>query len=395
MGEIAIHVRQESNEVILSLSDDGQGLNLPRIREEAQRLGLIKQDETLDDDAVTSLIFSPGLSTTESVTGIAGRGIGLDIVKNEITVLGGRISVNTGSGKGTAFTLNLPLTLSVAQVLMVRVEKQRYAIPAFIVAGHCEIEAEKLKPAYQKHHIVLNDKQYLFSHLAHLLGEPNHVPEMSKKSQVLFLHSGTQYLAVHVDELINDTEVVIKNLGAQLTQAPGIEGATITGDGEVILIMNPVKLLQRSDVQKLLSTPTKISLNTNQRKKAKTIPTIMVVDDSLTVRKVTCRLLEREGCDVLIAKNGVEAMDILKETIPDVMLIDLEMPKMNGFELIRNIRSKARTAKIPVIIISSRTAEKHQKLAQELNVNVFLGKPYKEDTLIKHLAKFITKPASI
>lgn len=121
----------------------------------------------------------------------------------------------------------------------------------------------------------------------------------------------------------------------------------------------------------------------------------MVVDDSLTVRKVTCRLLEREGCDVLIAKNGVEAMDILKETIPDVMLIDLEMPKMNGFELIRNIRSKARTAKIPVIIISSRTAEKHQKLAQELNVNVFLGKPYKEDTLIKHLAKFITKPASI
>lgn len=202
-------------------------------------------------------------------------------------------------------------------------------------------------------------------------------------------------MAVHVDELINDTEVVIKNLGAQLTQAPGIEGATITGDGEVILIMNPVKLLQRSDVQKLLSTPTKISLNTNQRKKAKTIPTIMVVDDSLTVRKVTCRLLEREGCDVLIAKNGVEAMDILKETIPDVMLIDLEMPKMNGFELIRNIRSKARTAKIPVIIISSRTAEKHQKLAQELNVNVFLGKPYKEDTLIKHLAKFITKPASI
>ncbi len=395
MGEIAIHVRQESNEVILSLSDDGQGLNLPRIREEAQRLGLIKQDETLDDDAVTSLIFSPGLSTTESVTGIAGRGIGLDIVKNEITVLGGRISVNTSSGKGTAFTLNLPLTLSVAQVLMVRVEKQRYAIPAFIVASHCEIEAEKLKPAYQKHHIALNDKQYLFSHLAHLLGEPNHVPEMNKKSQVLFLHSGTQYLAVHVDELINDTEVVIKNLGAQLTQAPGIEGATITGDGEVILIMNPVKLLQRSDVQKLLSTPTKISLNTNQRKKAKTIPTIMVVDDSLTVRKVTCRLLEREGCDVLIAKNGVEAMDILKETIPDVMLIDLEMPKMNGFELIRNIRNKARTAKIPVIIISSRTAEKHQKLAQELNVNVFLGKPYKEDTLIKHLAKFITKPTSI
>lgn len=395
VGEIHIHLRQESNEVILSLSDDGQGLNLVRIREEAQRLGLIKKEENLNDDAVAALIFSPGLSTIESVTGIAGRGIGLDIVQNEITALGGRISIKTDAGKGTTFTLNLPLMLSVAQVLMVRVEKQRYAIPAFIVASHGEIETEKLKQAYQKHHIVLNEKQYLFSHLAHLLGELSHVPEMTKKSHVLFLHSGTQYLAVHVDELIEDSEVIIKNLGDQLNQAPGIEGATITGDGGVILIMNPVKLLQRDDAQKLLSTPTKISLSAHQRKKAKTTPTIMVVDDSLTVRKVTCRLLEREGCDVLIAKNGVEAMDILKETIPDVMLIDLEMPKMNGFELIKNIRSKSRIAKIPIIIISSRTAEKHQKLAQELGVNVFLGKPYKEDTLLKHLVKFFSKPIPI
>jgi len=389
IGEIYIHLRQESNEVILSLSDDGQGLNLARIREEAQRLELIKKEDNLNDDAVTALIFSPGLSTTESVTGIAGRGIGLDIVQNEITALGGRISTNTNAGKGTIFTLNLPLMLSVAQVLMVRVERQRYAIPAFIVANHCEIEAEKLKHAYQKHHIVLNEKQYLFSHLAHLLGEPSHIPEMTKKSQVLFLHSGTQYLAVQVDELIEDSEVIIKNLGTQLTRAPGVEGATITGDGGVILIMNPVKLLQRDDVQKLLSTPTKLLSGTHPRKKSRATPTIVVVDDSLTVRKVTCRLLEREGYDVLIAKNGVEAIDILKDTIPDVMLIDLEMPKMNGFELIKNIRSKAKTAKIPIIIISSRTAEKHQKLAQELGVNVFLGKPYKEDTLLKHLEKFI------
>ena len=257
------------------------------------------------------------------------------------------------------------------------------------------MDLDALKQAYQKHYVLLNDKQYLFSHLAHLLGEPDHVPEMGKKSHVLFLHSGTQYLAVHVDEVLDNTEVVIKNLGSQLTQAPGIEGATITGNGEVILIMNPVKLMPRSDVQKILNTPTKLSLGSNQRKKPKTTPTIMVVDDSLTVRKVTCRLLEREGCDVLIAKNGAEAIKILQDTIPDVMLVDLEMPKMNGFELIRNIRARSKTAKIPIIIISSRTAEKHQKLAKELGVNVFLGKPYKEDTLIKHLAKFISKPDSI
>jgi len=395
VGAVSIRLHQESNEVTLSLSDDGQGLNLPRIREEAQRLGLIEEPNALDDDTAMSLIFAPGLSTTEAVTGIAGRGIGLDIVKNEIAILGGRISVNSSPGKGTTFILNLPLMLSVAQVMMVRVGKQRYAIPAFIVANHCEMDLDALKQAYQKHYVLLNDKQYLFSHLAHLLGEPDHVPEMDKKSHVLFLHSGTQYLAVHVDELLDNTEVVIKNLGSQLTQAPGIEGATITGNGEVILIMNPVKLMPRSDVQKILNTPTKLSLGSNQRKKPKTVPTIMVVDDSLTVRKVTCRLLEREGCDVLIAKNGAEAIKILQDTIPDVMLVDLEMPKMNGFELIRNIRARSKTAKIPIIIISSRTAEKHQKLAQELGVNVFLGKPYKEDALIKHLAKFISKPDSI
>ena len=395
VGAVSIRLHQESNEVTLSLSDDGQGLNLSRIREEAQRLGLIEEPNALDDDTAMSLIFAPGLSTTEAVTGIAGRGIGLDIVKNEISILGGRISVNSSPGKGTTFILNLPLMLSVAQVMMVRVGKQRYAIPAFIVANHCEMDLDALKQAYQKHYVLLNDKQYLFSHLAHLLGEPDHVPEMGKKSHVLFLHSGTQYLAVHVDEVLDNTEVVIKNLGSQLTQAPGIEGATITGNGEVILIMNPVKLMPRSDIQKILNTPTKLSLDSNQRKKPKTTPTIMVVDDSLTVRKVTCRLLEREGCDVLIAKNGAEAIKILQDTIPDVMLVDLEMPKMNGFELIRNIRARSKTAKIPIIIISSRTAEKHQKLAKELGVNVFLGKPYKEDTLIKHLAKFISKPDSI
>ncbi|GKS68324.1 chemosensory pili system protein ChpA (sensor histidine kinase/response regulator) [Nitrosomonas sp. PY1] len=395
VGAVSIRLHQQSNEVTLSLSDDGQGLNLPRIREEARRLRLIEESSVLDDDTAMSLIFAPGLSTTEAVTGIAGRGIGLDIVKNEISILGGRISVNSSPGKGTTFILNLPLMLSVAQVMMVRVGKQHYAIPAFIVASFCEMDLDALKQAYQKHYVLFNDKQYPFSHLAHLLGEPDHTPETDKKSQVLFLHSGTQHLAIHVDELLDNTEVVIKNLGAQLTQAPGIEGATITGNGEMILIMNPVKLMPRSDVQKILNTPTKLSFDRNQRKKTKTPPTIMVVDDSLTVRKVTCRLLEREGCDVLIAKNGAEAIRILQDTIPDVMLVDLEMPKMNGFELIRNIRTHSKTAEIPIIIISSRTAEKHQKLAKELGVNVFLGKPYKEDTLIKHLAKFISKPDSI
>ncbi|SFE63892.1 chemotaxis protein CheA [Nitrosomonas sp. Nm166] len=247
-GQVTVHLRQESNEVVITVSDDGYGLNLPRIRGEAQRLGLIQANEALDDDKTMSLIFMPGLSTTDSITGIAGRGIGLDIVKNDISMLGGRISVQSVPNQGTTFTIYLPLMLSMAQTLMVRAGKQIYAIPAFIVEHNREFDSEAFKKLYQDYRVAFNGKTYLFSHLSHLLGEFNHIP-VTQRSQVLFLHSGTHYLAIHVDELISNTEVVVKHAGPQLSQAPGIEGATITGGGEIILIMNPVKLLQRNDAQ--------------------------------------------------------------------------------------------------------------------------------------------------
>ncbi|SEF85995.1 hybrid sensor histidine kinase/response regulator [Nitrosomonas ureae] len=387
-GKITLQLRQQGNEVIITLSDDGRGLSLPRIREEGQRLGLIQENEALDDDAITSLIFAQGLSTTDSITGISGRGIGLDVVRNEILMLSGRISVHSALHQGTSFTMSLPLTLSVAQTFMIRAGKQTYAIPAFIVEHHREFDPEELKTIYQDHCIEFNGKKYPFSHLAHLLGESGHNPEIARHNPVLFLHSGTQYLAIHTDEFLGDTEVVIKNAGSQLAHAPGIEGATITGDGEIILILNPVKLMQRSDVQKTLSTPMPELAAATQKKSVKT-PTIMVVDDSLTVRKVTCRLLEREGCNVVIAKNGIEATESLREIIPDVMLIDLEMPKMNGFELIEKVRANPETAHIPMIIISSRTAEKHRKIAKGLGVDIFLGKPYKEEELLNYLSGLV------
>lgn len=389
-GQVAIHLRQEGNEVIITFSDDGRGLNLPRIREEAQRLGLIRENETLDDNKVMSLIFMQGLSTVDSVTGIAGRGIGLDIVKNEISMLGGRISVQSAPHQGTIFTINLPLMLSVAQTLMVRAGKQIHAIPAFIVEHHSEMSPEVLKKAYQDHRIALSGRTYPFLHLSHLLDEPGYMPETAQPGRVLFLHSGAQYLAVHVDELTGNAEVMVKNTGAQLAHAPGVEGATITGDGEVILILNPVRLIQRSDAQKALSAPLS-GWECGAHKRPAAAPVVMVVDDSLTVRRVTCRLLEREGCDVLIAKNGAEAVEILQKTTPDVMLVDLEMPKMNGFELIKKVRANPKTALMPIIIISSRSAEKHRKIASDLGVNIFLGKPYKEDELLSHLSGFVQK----
>ncbi len=386
-GEVAIKLCQEGNEVIITLSDDGSGLDTVRIREEANHLGLIQNDETLDNDQLMALIFAHGLSTNKEVTGISGRGIGMDVVKNEITTLGGRIEIQSEANKGTTFSIYLPLTLAVAQTVMVRAGENTYAVRAVTVEHIHELGTDALNAAYENHQISFNEKNYPLAYLPHLLGETQNVPDIKRHNRLLLLHSGTLRLAIHVDELLGNSEVVVKNIGPQLSQAPGVEGATIMGDGEIILIINPVKLMQREEAQEIFTAPP-VSATTTQ-KETPTRPTIMVVDDSLTVRKVTSRLLEREGCEVLIAKEGLSAIKLLQDVIPNVMLIDLEMPQMNGFELIKNVRNNPRTAHMPIIIISSRTAEKHRKMADELGVNVFLGKPYNEKDLLKHITQFI------
>ncbi len=387
-GQITIDLHQEGNEVIITLSDDGNGLDLSRIREEALRLELIKIDDQLNNDQLMSLIFTHGLTTLEEATGTAGRGIGLDAVKNEVTSLGGRIEIHSESGKGTTFQIYLPLTLAVAQTLLVRAGENTYAVPTAIVKHVQELNAETLSAAYQNQSATFTGKNYPFTYLLHLFGETDRAPEINRHNRILFLQSETHQIAVHVDELIGNSEVVVKNIGPQMAHAPGVEGATVMGDGEIILIINPTKLMQRDDVKKLFVTPpltqlTKIDSN------AALMPTIMVVADSLTVRKVTSRLLERNGCHVIIAKDGVGAINLLRETIPDVMLVDLEMPHMNGFELIRNVRNNHDMKDIPIIIISSRIADKHRKMAEELDVNVFLGKPYNEEELLNHITQYI------
>lgn len=392
-GQITIHLHQKGNEVIISLSDDGNGLDLTRIRQEAIRLKLIKMDDQLADDQLISLIFSHGLTTLDEATGTAGRGIGLDVVKNEVSSLGGRIDIHSESGKGTAFHIHLPLTLAVAQTLLVRAGENTYAVPTAIVKHVQELSADALHTAYQNQHAKFNDKKYPFTYLLHLFGETNRTPEVIRHNRILFLESETDQIAVHVDELIGNSEVVVKNIGPQMAHAPGVEGATVMGDGEIILIINPTKLMKRDEVKKLFATPPLTHL-TNKESNVTVIPTILVVDDSLTVRKVTSRLLERKGCHVLVAKDGVGATNLLRETVPDVMLVDLEMPHMNGFELIRNVRNNPDMKNLPIIIISSRIADKHRKMAEDLDVNVFLGKPYNEEELLAHITHFIRQTSA-
>ncbi|MBX3628895.1 MAG: Hpt domain-containing protein [Nitrosomonas sp.] len=387
-GQITINLHREGNEVIISVSDDGVGLDLRKIRQKAIQLGLIKENEPLDDEQIAALIFLPGLTTHAQITGTAGRGMGMDIVHNDISALGGQITIDSHQNNGTVFHIRLPLTLAVAQTLMISAGNQIFAIPAQNIMHIHELDWDALQAAYQDHQIDFDGHTYPLTHLSFLLDQTDLHFEPKKHNPVLLLQRGNTYLAVQVDALMGNQEVVVKNTGPQISQAPGVEGATLSGEGLPVLILNPIKLLQRADAQKVLNTPF-AELRERSAKKEDVSTIVLVVDDSLTVRKVTSRLLEREGYSVLIAKNGLEATEIMTRSKPDIILADLEMPKMNGFELIEKIRNTPDTAAIPIIVISSRTAEKHRELAGQLGANAFIGKPYKEEELLERIKHYL------
>ena len=293
IGQITIALRQAGNETVMTLTDDGAGLDINRIREKALQQGLMRTDETLSDKQVIPFIFAHGLSTVQELSEVAGRGIGLDIVKNEITSLGGRVEITSENNVGVTFTIYLPLTLAVAQTLMVQAGGHTYAIPTTVVEHVWELDTDALNTAYHDHRVNFSGNSFLFAYLPHLLGDQEQAPEIKRHNRVLLLHSGALRLAVHVDELIGNSEVVVKNIGAQLARVPGVEGAAVMGDGHIILIINPLKLIHRYHAQSIFTSGTS-ALPTAQTQPEK-FTTVMVVDDSLTVHKITSRLLEREG----------------------------------------------------------------------------------------------------
>ncbi len=388
-GEIQLNVAQVGNEIVLTLVDDGAGLNFARIREKAQSLGLLAPGVEVPPAQLIECIFAPGFSTASAVTQVSGRGIGMDVVRGEITELGGRVEVSTEPGRGTTFTLYLPLTLAVAQAVLVRAGGRLYAIPAPMVAQVQQIKAEALINLYVTREITWQNAGYPFHYLPRLLGDEQHNPDTLRYNPVLLLKSGPQRVAVHVDEMLGNQEVVVKNIGTQLARVTGIAGATVLGSGEVVLIINPVLLATRLEAAALASAAGHGPVAAEAEVAVKAA-LVMVVDDSLTVRKITGRLLSREGYQVVSAKDGLDALQVLNDTIPDVILLDIEMPRMDGFEFAKNVRADGRTRHIPIIMITSRTAEKHQARARELGVEVYLGKPYQEEELLGHIKRLTT-----
>jgi chemosensory pili system protein ChpA (sensor histidine kinase/response regulator) len=392
LGEVRIDVRQEGNEIVLSVVDDGAGLNFTRIREKALQQGLLKPEDNPSDGEVAEFIFHPGFSTAQEVTQLAGRGVGMDVVKSEVAALGGRVELASEHGKGTRFTIYLPLTLAVTQAVLVRAGGVAYAIPAIMVEQVRQVKAPELESYRTAGETSWQDRRYPFRYLPRLLGDADFVPEKRRVTPVMLLRTGANTVGLQVDEVVGSQEIVVKNTGPLLARVAGITGATVLGNGDIVLILNPVILVGR-DLAVGALAPMGLTAPAAPKPVAPAVPTIMIIDDSLTVRKITGRLLAREGYNVLTAKDGVDAMEQLQEHLPDVMLVDIEMPRMDGFDLTRNVRADRRLKHVPIIMITSRTADKHRAYAKEIGVNVYLGKPYQEDELLQHISGFVKKPA--
>ncbi|MGJ9417020.1 Hpt domain-containing protein [Massilia sp. CMS3.1] len=382
-GELLVQVSQQGNEVVLQFSDDGAGLDLERIRAKARALGLIAPDAALPDDDAAELIFAPGFSTADTLTELAGRGVGMDVVRSEAQALGGRVTIDTTPGGGARFTIRLPLTLAVTQVVLVSSAGKTYALPSTLVEQVLQVREPELAAAFDAGTLESSGQALPFHYLPALLGEGDRSEPGLRSRPVLVLHSADERIALQVDEVLGNREVVIKNLGPQLARVPGIAGATVLGTGDIVLILNPLALGRNAGT--LTTAPAADQPAPAHR------PTVMVVDDSLTVRRVTQRLLEREGYRVALAKDGVDALEQLPTVRPDLMLVDIEMPRMDGFDLVRHVRSNAATAALPVIMITSRTADKHRNVALGLGVNAYFGKPFQEPVLLGAIAGLLNR----
>ncbi|HET9122108.1 MAG TPA: response regulator, partial [Acidiferrobacteraceae bacterium] len=390
VGRISIHTAHQGNEIVIRFSDDGSGLNVDAIRKKALDAGLVTADRALSDEEAMQFILLPGFSTARQVTQLSGRGIGMDVVHSEIKQLGGSIAVETQAGAGTTFVIRLPLTLSIAQALMITVHEQVFAVPLGSVMNIVEVQADKLDAVGKDEEPVLHygGRVYPLLHLGARLGlAPTGVK--LRKYPVLLARAGTREIAVQVDGLGSTREIVIKPLGPQLNEIKGLSGATILGDGRVVLILDIAGLWMRDESMSVLrlypaveATPAVLT----QRR-----PVVMVVDDSLTVRKVTSKHLQKRGMDVMVAKDGIDALEQLREQKPDVMLVDIEMPRMDGYELTRTVRGDTVLQGIPIIMITSRAGNKHRDHAVRLGVDIYMSKPYQEEQLVANIEDLIAR----
>jgi chemosensory pili system protein ChpA (sensor histidine kinase/response regulator) len=382
-GKITIHVDRQGTDVVINIGDDGRGIDTDKVREKAIQQGLVSEDVKLSDHDALQFILQSGFSTADEVTQVAGRGVGMDVVDSEIKQLGGVLDIGTAQGKGTDFNIRLPLTLAINQALLVSAGDDVFAVPLASIEGVVRMTGYELQRFYDSDNNLyeFNGVEFELKHLGGLLTGVQ--PDYSKQLQlfpVLLVRVGDQHFALHVDDMLGRREIVVKPVGLQIGAVRGIAGATILADGRVVLILEMSALVAAESLFKPHEPVEAVTKPVDDGKK-----TIMVVDDSITIRKITERMLKRYGIEVVLAKDGVDATSQLQDSIPDLMLLDIEMPRMDGFEVASFVRNDDRLKDIPIIMITSRTGSKHKEKAMEIGVNRYLGKPFQEDDLVSNI----------
>ncbi len=384
VGRVSINLRREGSQIVMELADDGRGMDIASIRRKATDLGLIAEGTEPTDEEVLQFVLRSGFSTADRVTHAAGRGVGMDVVASEITKLGGTLHIETEAGAGTTFTVFLPYTLAVTQALIVRAETELYAIPLPTVEGIIRISRAEFdaKRAEDNPVIEYGGRNYQLRHLGPYLDlGPASIAAEQDRVSIILVQAGENSTALVTDEMLDSREVVVKPVGGQLASIRGISGATILGDGQIVVILDVGALVRMAPRP---ATDRQRPLKTEPEQ-----PLALVVDDSITMRRVTQRLLERNNMRVVTAKDGVEAVGMLQDHRPDIILLDIEMPRMDGYEFASHVRNNPDTAQIPIIMITSRVSENHKARAIELGVNDYLGKPYQESVLLEAVRQLL------
>jgi chemosensory pili system protein ChpA (sensor histidine kinase/response regulator) len=387
-GRIVLELHREGAEVMVRLTDDGGGMNLKAIRDKALTLGLIGAGQTISDEDAMQLILEPGFSTAGAITQQAGRGVGMDVVATEIKRLGGALHMETKAGEGSVFTIRLPLTLAISHALVVRTDEEYYALPLPTVEGVLRLSKAEVAAHLGRDAAAYDyaGQKYRFQHLANFVGlTPSELPSQDVTIPVVLVRAGEHSTGLVADELVGSREIVVKSVGPQISGIRGISGATILGDGRIVIILDIGALVRAEWRARVQAPATPAKDRTDRRTFA------LVVDDSITVRRVTQRLLERNGMRVLTARDGMDAVALLQDNVPDVILLDIEMPRMDGYEVAAHVRNDPRLKDVPIIMVTSRVGEKHRARAIELGVDDYLGKPYQEAQLLDAIAPLVER----
>ncbi len=384
-GQLRIRAACEANHVIIEIADDGSGLNLAAIRATAIQRGLILPDSVVDDEALTQFIFHPGFSTAENVTDVSGRGVGLDVVRQEIARLSGSVHVRSVAGQGCTFVIHLPLTLAINQAMFITAGNATCALPLNFVERIQENQTSEVAMSGQQELVRTPEGMVPLVRLHRLLN----LPSPNGGGAIVLARVADRRVAIGVDRILRKQDIVVKPLGPLLRQHPLFSGATLGGDGQVVMIVDLPRVLENEHATGLVGGP--IESVPAAEPDSAAHPTILVVDDSLSVRKVIEKHLHSYQFRVELAVDGLDALERLRTRHISLVLTDLEMPRMHGFELIAEMRRHEALRSLPVIVVTSRDADKHRRRAAALGANDYIIKPFSREQLAEHINRLLAK----